>query len=166
MRARRLLIEIHGGADPAADRREARKALTVADLCQEHLDAAHAGLVLTRRRQRKASSTISNEVGWINRHVLPLIGTIPPNELTRPIVQKMHDAIASGQTSGDFKTRRGGRGAGQGWSDRRRLSVCGDAGRHLDMGRKALASSLDQTRRIVSKNTSQSHATERSMQTN
>ena len=107
--ARRLLIKIHEGADPAADRQEARKAITVADLCQEHLEAARAGLVLTRRRQRKASSTISNEVGWIDRHVLPLIGAIPANELTRPIVQKMHDAIVSGQTAGDFKTRARGR---------------------------------------------------------
>src|SRR5271166_6196158 len=47
-KARRLLAEIAEGADPSAQRHEAREALTVSELCDRYLEAARAGLVMTR----------------------------------------------------------------------------------------------------------------------
>src|SRR5215467_5682713 len=49
--ARRLLGEIVRGGDPAADKREARVAMTVAELCDAYLREAEAGRLLTRRGQ-------------------------------------------------------------------------------------------------------------------
>ena len=47
--ARQLLGEIVRGADPAAAKREAREATTVAELCDAYLADAQAGRLLTRR---------------------------------------------------------------------------------------------------------------------
>ncbi len=41
--ARRLLGEVVEGADPAADKREAREAMTMAELCDRYLADAEAG---------------------------------------------------------------------------------------------------------------------------
>src|SRR3974377_572251 len=47
-RARKLLSGVAEGRDPAGEKAEARAAVTVAELCDQYLDAAHAGLVMTR----------------------------------------------------------------------------------------------------------------------
>jgi hypothetical protein len=47
--ALRLLGEIVKGGDPAAEKREARQAMTVAELCDVYLADAEAGRLLTRR---------------------------------------------------------------------------------------------------------------------
>jgi Arm DNA-binding domain len=57
--ARRLLGEIVRGADPAAAKREAREAMTVAELCDAYLADAEAGRLLTRRGQSKKASTLA-----------------------------------------------------------------------------------------------------------
>ena len=41
--ARRILVEVAGGADPAGRKQDERKAATVADLCDDYLEAAKAG---------------------------------------------------------------------------------------------------------------------------
>src|ERR1700730_17664182 len=46
--ARRLLVEVANGHDPARQKQDDRKAATVADLCDDYLEAAKAGRVLTR----------------------------------------------------------------------------------------------------------------------
>ena len=43
------LAEVAKGADPSAERRADRRAITVAELCREYLDRARRGLVVTRR---------------------------------------------------------------------------------------------------------------------
>jgi hypothetical protein len=47
------LGEIVKGADPAGDKREAREAMTVAELCDSYLADAEAGRLLTRRGNAK-----------------------------------------------------------------------------------------------------------------
>jgi Arm DNA-binding domain len=49
-RARRLLGTVKDGGDPAAEKRSARDARTVAELCDLYLADAVAGRVLTRSR--------------------------------------------------------------------------------------------------------------------
>src|SRR5271170_8040769 len=56
--ARRLLGEIVTGGDPAADKFDTRKAMTVGELCDAYLADAEAGRLLTRRGRPKKTSTL------------------------------------------------------------------------------------------------------------
>ena len=116
-KARRLLADVEAGSDPSAQRREARKALTVAQLCELYMEAARAGLVMTRFRKPKRASTIAIDEGRVSRHIVPLIGQCIASELRRTDVQRMADAIASGKTAGTFETKA-----------RARVHVAGGAG--------------------------------------
>src|SRR5271169_375880 len=98
--AKRLLAIVAQGKDPAATKRES---LTVGQLCERYLDAAHAGLVLTRFKRPKRSTTVAIDEGRVSRHIKPLIGKIPARGLRRADVQRMADAIAQGKTAGIFK---------------------------------------------------------------
>jgi hypothetical protein len=104
-KARRLLAEARDGGDPSAQRREAREALTVAQLCDRYLEAARWGLVMTRFRKAKRASTVAIDEGRVARHIVPLVGAHVANKLTRADVQRMADAIAAGRTAGTFKTK-------------------------------------------------------------
>jgi integrase len=105
--AKARLAEVEQGRDPSAQRHEARTALTVDELCGQYLEAARAGLVLTRFRKPKRPRTIYDDEGRVLRHIKPLIGHLvaanPP--LTAAVVQRMADAIAAGKTAGTFKTK-------------------------------------------------------------
>jgi len=102
-----LLRDIRHGADPAAEKRQAKEVNTVAELCEAYLEAARAGLVMTRFRRPKKASTIAIDEGRVLRHITPLIGRTSARDLTREIVQRMADDIAKGKTAGTFagKTR-------------------------------------------------------------
>ena len=91
------------GTDPQRERREAREAITVAELCDAYMEAARAGMVLTRFRVAKRQSTVSIDEGRVGRHIKPLIGSIPARELTRVDVQRMVDQITQGRTKGVHK---------------------------------------------------------------
>src|ERR1700746_2398288 len=56
--ARRLLGDVAHQADPAAEKRAARNAQTVSDLCDLYLAEAEAGRLVTRRRAPKKASTL------------------------------------------------------------------------------------------------------------
>jgi integrase len=115
--ARHLLGEIVTGADPAAMKREARDAMTVAELCDAYLADAQAGRLLTRRGQSKKASTLAIDRGRIERHVKPLIGGCAVAAVTRADVERFMHAIAEGKSAARIKTKwrglarvRGGRG--------------------------------------------------------
>ena len=74
-KARKYLIEAADGADPAEARRSDRNAQTIKDLCEEYLDKAEKGLLLTRRGNAKKPSTIYTDRGRIDRHIIPLLGS-------------------------------------------------------------------------------------------
>lgn len=97
--ARRLLSEASSGKDPAAAKKAAREALTVEQLCAQYLEAAQAGLVLTRSGAAKRVSTVRADEGRINQHIVPLIGKVLVRDLNRAAVQRMVDAIAAGRTA-------------------------------------------------------------------
>jgi hypothetical protein len=86
------LGEIVQGGDPAAEKHAARKALTVAELCDVYLADAEAGRVLTRGRTAKKASTLSIDKGRIERHIKPLLGSLAVGSVTRDDVDRfMHD---------------------------------------------------------------------------
>jgi hypothetical protein len=108
-KARRLLAEAGDGGDPSAERHKARQALTVAQLCERYMEAARAGLVTTRFKRPKRSSTVVFDGGRVARHIVPLLGNRPAGELTRAEVQRMADDIAAGRTVAVIKTKPRGR---------------------------------------------------------
>lgn len=109
--ARRLLAN---GGDHSARRREAREALTVAELCEKYLEAARAGLVITRFGRPKRASTVAIDGGRVSRHIVPLLGSNMATKLSRADVQRMADAIAAGKTAGTFKTKARGKAVVEG----------------------------------------------------
>jgi integrase len=107
--ARERLQAVAHGENPSAQRREARVAHTVGELCDLYLDAARSGLVQTRFRRPKRASTVAIDEGRVARHIKPLIGSVRANKLGRPAVQRMVDAISRGKTAGVFKARARGK---------------------------------------------------------
>ena len=67
--AKRLLGEVVKGGDPAADKREALDAMTVAELCAHYVSDAEAGHLLTRRGQAKKASTLEIDNGRTEPHI-------------------------------------------------------------------------------------------------
>jgi integrase len=108
-RAEEVIRMAAAGQDPQREKRDTRQALTIAELCEEYLTAARAGLVLTRFRRAKRPATVAIDEGRIARHIVPLIGSILARDLKRSDVQRMADDIAKGKTSGVFKGKPRGR---------------------------------------------------------
>ena len=81
--ARRLLGEVAKGMDPAADKRAARNAQTVSELCDLYLADAVTGRLMTRRRAAKKPSTLITDRGRILRHIKPLLGSYKVAAVTR-----------------------------------------------------------------------------------
>src|SRR5215471_19871156 len=115
--ARQLLGDVARKADPAAEKRAARKAQTVSELCDLYLADAEAGRLMTRRRTPKKASTLATDRGRILRHIKPLLGRKAVGAVMREDVEAfMHD-LAAGKTASKVKTKprglarvRGGRG--------------------------------------------------------
>jgi integrase len=115
--ARRLLGDVARRGDPATEKRSARKAQTVSELCDAYFADAAAGRLMTRRRSSKKASTLATDFGRIERHIKPLLGRRTVGAVTREDVEAfMHD-VAAGKTICRTKTKprglarvRGGRG--------------------------------------------------------
>lgn len=108
-RAAEAIEQARNGIDPTAAKREARQAMTVAELCEAYMAAARAGQVSTRFHRPKSPSTVAIDEGRISRHIGPLIGSIVAKNLRRADVQRMADAIGQGKTAGTFKTKARGK---------------------------------------------------------
>ena len=107
-RARKALGRVADGADPSATRRAARGAMTVADLCRDYLAAADKGLVLGKRKQPKAKSTLLHDRGRIKQHILPLLGTMTVTDVQPLDVRRFLHAVQSGKTATRLRTSTGG----------------------------------------------------------
>jgi integrase len=104
-RAQDIVRAASEGRDPQREKSDVRKAITVSELCDRYLEAAHANLVTTRFRQTKRGSTLKIDEGRIARHIKPLIGGLRARDVKRDDVQRMADAIAQGKTAGVFRGR-------------------------------------------------------------
>jgi integrase len=116
--AKLTLAEVVKGADPAENKKLARGAMTVEELCKEYVAKAEKGLIFTKRGGIKRSSTLYTDKGRIDRHIIPLIGKRTVKELTSADVRKFIQDVIAGKTAGEFKTAkrkraisRGGPGA-------------------------------------------------------
>jgi integrase len=102
--ARRLLGEIAGGGDPAAEKQSKRKAESVSELCDLYLADAEAGRLMTRRRTPKKASTLSTDKGRVEKHIKPVLGRMKVAAVTREDVESFMHSVAEGKTAARAKT--------------------------------------------------------------
>ena len=97
-------MDVTRGADPAAEKKVARNATTITDLCDLYLKDAEAGRLLTRRGVAKRSSTLVSDRGRIAGHIKPLLGPMPVAAVTSQDVRRFMHAVAEGKTAARSKT--------------------------------------------------------------
>lgn len=102
--ARRLLGEVVKGADPAADKKARRTAVTVAELCTDYMADAEAGRLLTRVKRPKKASTLLSDKSRIEGHIKPLLGRLPVASVTAQDIETFMHAVAEGDTVRKHKT--------------------------------------------------------------
>ncbi len=106
------------GADPSADRKAARAALTLAELCDEYLARAAAGEILGRNGRPIKASTLEMDRSRIERHLKPLLGTRPLASITLADVERLQADITAGRTSKPRNGRGGATTGGRGVASR------------------------------------------------
>ena len=106
--ARRLLVDVAKGGDPAMEKRQGRKAATVAQLCDEYLAAAKAGRLLTRRGVMKKPATLDGDRGRIERHIKPLLGDLKVAAVSRQDIEHFNNQVSEGATATRIKTGKHG----------------------------------------------------------
>lgn len=116
--ARERLVEVIKGEDPSAERKAARNAFTVRQLCEWYLLEASSGRLLSRRRRPIKASTVNNDRTCIERHIVPLIGHHALEGLTRADVQRFHADVVFGKTAAKRIGRGGKTTGGQGAAGR------------------------------------------------
>lgn len=110
--AKRILGIVATGGDPAGEKQDARRAATIAELCDAYLNDGCA---------TKKASTIATDRGRIERHIKPLLGKKKAAAVTRADIRRFLQDVATGRTAADVKTKRRGRAivkGGQGTATR------------------------------------------------
>ena len=93
--AEKVLLIKHG-RDPAREKGENRAAMTVSDLCD---------LYWEQGTRHKKASTLSIDRGRIDRHIKPLLGSMPVKMVKHADVQQMYFNIIDGKTAKKVKTK-------------------------------------------------------------
>jgi integrase len=106
--ARRVLGEVTKGCDPAEEKQQGRRAKTLAELCDDYLEASEAGRVLTRRKLRKKASTLATDRGRIERHIKPLLGNLKVAAVSRTDIERFNNQVSEGATAARVKTGKHG----------------------------------------------------------
>jgi integrase len=88
--AKRLLGLVASGEDPAHRRMEARKTMTVADLCDLYLSEGVA---------HKKASTLRADRGRIMHHIKPLLGQKRVDKIAREDIERMLVDVQAGKTA-------------------------------------------------------------------
>jgi integrase len=102
-RALTLLREVKQGRDPATDKAEARRALTVRELADLYLADGPA------EKPNKKNSSWGADRSNIERHIKPLLGRKIASALAQADIAKFQADVAVGKSRADIKTRKRGR---------------------------------------------------------
>jgi len=102
--ARKWLAERAKGNDPIAEHAANRKAETVEQLCRRYLSAAKQGLILGKGNRPKKQSTLSTDLGRVERHIIPLLGKKRVKDVTSADVNRFMRDVIGGKTAADVKT--------------------------------------------------------------
>lgn len=98
--ARKILGRVANGEDPAKEKQDAKKQITVAELCDLYLEQGVA---------TKKASTLATDKGRIERHIKPLLGKKKVPAVTRADIKRFLQDVANGKTAKDVKTGLRGR---------------------------------------------------------
>jgi integrase len=104
--ALKLLYEVRAGKDPAADKVNARKGETVADLCKSYLEEIEAGSLRIRGGREKKPNTIRTDKSRIANHVLPTLGARKVASVTQDDIEKLMIELAHRTEKGKSTARR------------------------------------------------------------
>ncbi len=121
--ARRRLAEVDKGADPSAERKALRAAMTVAELCDLYLQDAEG---------RVKPSTLAMDRSRVAVHVKPLLGSRIAAAVTSDDIERLQADIAAGKSATPRKGRGGVATGGPGAASR----TIGMLGTILEFGRR------------------------------
>ena len=107
--AKLALADVARGADPVENKKLARGAMTVEELCREYLEKAEHGLILTRRGDAKSETTLYSDKGRIERHIIKLVGKKTVKGFTSTDAKGLQRDIIAGKSAADVKTKTRGR---------------------------------------------------------
>jgi integrase len=79
--------------------------MTVAQLCDDYMNACEKGLVLGKGGRRKSPLTIRTDKGRIKSHIKPLLGPLAVKAVSSRDVAKFLDAVMLGKTAVKHTTR-------------------------------------------------------------
>ena len=96
--AKRLLRLVDQGVDPADIAKKEKEAITIAQLCDEYIQAARAGMVATRSGKPKRTSTLHQDESRISAHIKPLLGDKLVKDLTQAQVRRFFEDVVRGKT--------------------------------------------------------------------
>lgn len=113
--AKKISAKVTAGSNPAMDKKERREALTVNDLLDEYL--------ASEKFASKAKTTRKTDIGRIDRHLRPLLGTTILEKLTVEQVRKAFAGIRDGKTAIDVKTGFRGRAIVRGGEGAARMAI-------------------------------------------
>lgn len=102
--ARITLGDTLRGDDPLLERQTRRSSITMAELCNNYLRAAQAGLIIGRSGNPKKTSTIDTDVGRIERHIKPLLGKKLVVDIKRSDIAKFIRDVSAGKTAFEGKS--------------------------------------------------------------
>jgi hypothetical protein len=105
--ARNKLSGVAQGGDPVAEKRAARTAPTVAEICDWYLEKAECGELLGRRRRPIAKKTLALDRSRIETHVRPLLGDRKVQSLALTDIERFQADIVGGKTAKPRKGRGG-----------------------------------------------------------
>lgn len=94
------------GENPAEERQLDHNSITVRELCTRYLEDLKAGLILGKGGRPKKPTTIVTDIGRIERHIIPLIGTRRVKDLTKADINKVLKDIMAGKTRVSVKTKK------------------------------------------------------------
>lgn len=119
-KAKDALRDAGEGKDPSAAKREAREALTVAELIDRYLEDGPA------TKPAKRASTWAIDASNLNRHVRPLLGRKIANDVSKADAARAIRDVENGKTAKDEKTKARGRArvtGGAGTARRTRITA-------------------------------------------
>jgi integrase len=100
------LGRVAGGDNPAEERQLDHKAVTVKELCALYVKDLNAGLILGKGGRPKKPTTIVTDIGRIDRHIIPLLGTRRVKDLTKADINKVLKDVMAGKTRVSVKTKK------------------------------------------------------------
>ena len=98
--ARKILGRVANDEDPAKEKQDVKKQITIAELCDLYLEHGVA---------TKKASTLATDKGRIERHIKPLLGKKKVPAVTRADIKRFLQDVANGKTAKDVKTGLRGR---------------------------------------------------------